>query len=119
MTRFEWTGTSSHWTRETLLASVVAEDRDGVSRSLSAAMETGILRFEAHIRRADGNLRSIVVEGRVYHNADGLPIRIAGVATDATERRRIEEILQQSQTARGCRPSARLPVASLTISTIC
>jgi PAS domain-containing protein len=101
---FGWTGTSSHWSRETLLASVVAEDRNAVSRSLNAAMETGILRFEAHIRRADGSLRSIVVEGRVYYvegrvyyNADGLPVRIAGVATDATERRRIQEILQQSQ----------------------
>jgi len=94
---FGWSGTSSQWSRETLLASVVARDRDAVARSLDMAMETGVLHFECHIRRADGNLRSVVVDGRVYHNEDGVPVRIAGVATDATERRRIEEILQQSQ----------------------
>lgn len=39
----------------------------------------------------------MVVDGRVYHGPDGTPVRIAGVATDVTERRRIEEALQQSQ----------------------
>jgi signal transduction histidine kinase/CHASE2 domain-containing sensor protein len=94
---FGWAGAPSQWNRETLLSSVVAEDQDTVARSLGAAMETGALHFQCHIRQPDGNLRSIVVDGRVYHGADGTPIRIAGVATDVTERRRIEEALQQSQ----------------------
>ena len=87
----------SQWSRETLLESVVAEDRDQIARSLDAAMETGVLRFQCHIRQPDGNLRSIVVDGRVYHSEDGTPARVAGVATDVTERRRIEEALQQRQ----------------------
>jgi signal transduction histidine kinase/CheY-like chemotaxis protein len=94
---FGCAGTPSQWNRETLLSSVVAEDQDTVARSLDAAMETGALHFQCHFRQPGGNLRSIVVDGRVYHSADGTPIRIAGVATDVTERRRIEEALQQSQ----------------------
>ena len=42
-------------------------------------------------------LRSIVVDGRVYHAADGTPTRMAGVVADVTDRRRIEEALQQTQ----------------------
>src|SRR5712672_710296 len=49
------------------------------------------------VRRPDGGLRSIVVDGRVYRAEDGTPIRIAGVVTDVTERRRIEGALHQTQ----------------------
>jgi signal transduction histidine kinase/CheY-like chemotaxis protein len=88
---------ASQWSRQALLARVNAEDRDAVARSLDAAMETGILHFECRVRRPDGQLRSVVVDGRVYHSNDGTPVRVAGVATDVTERRRIEEVLQQRQ----------------------
>ena len=94
---FGCAGAPSQWNRETLLSSVAAEDQEAVAGSLDAAMETGTLHFQCHIRQPDGNLRAIVVDGRVCHGADGTPIRIAGVATDVTERRRIEEALQQSQ----------------------
>jgi len=85
------------WGRETLLAHVTAEDRDVVALSLDAGMKTGTLHFQCRIRREDGSLRSIVVDGRVYHSEDGSPTRIAGVVADVTERRRIEEVLQQTQ----------------------
>jgi PAS domain-containing protein len=85
------------WGRETLLARVTAEDRAVVALSLDAAMKTGTLHFQCRIRREDGSLRSIVVDGRVYHSEDGSPTRIAGVVADVTERRRIEDVLQQTQ----------------------
>ena len=88
---------SPEWSRATLLASVVAGDREAVARTLDAAMETGALHFQCRISRPDGTLRSIVVDGRVYHGVDGTPTRIAGVVADVTDRRRIEEILQQTQ----------------------
>ena len=90
-------GQSSEWSRETLLARAVAEDRESVARSLDTAMETGALHFQCRIRGADGALRSIAVDGRVYHRDDGTPVRMAGVVADTTDRRRIEEILQQAQ----------------------
>ena len=82
---------------ETLLARVVAGDRDRVGHSLDAAMASGALHFQCRICRPDGNLCSIVVDGRVYHAEDGTPTRIAGVVEDVTEQRRIEEALQQAQ----------------------
>jgi CHASE2 domain-containing sensor protein/signal transduction histidine kinase len=94
---FGYAGPPPEWSRETLLARVVAEDRETVARSLDAAMETGALHFQCRICRPDGSLRSIVVDGRVYHAADGRPARMAGVVADVTDRRRIEEALQQTQ----------------------
>ena len=94
---FGYAGPPPEWGRETLLARVIAEDRDTVARSLDAAMETGALHFQCRICRPDGSLRSIVVDGRVYHAEDGTPTRMAGVVADVTERRRIEEALQQTQ----------------------
>jgi CHASE2 domain-containing sensor protein/signal transduction histidine kinase len=93
---FGYAGPPPEWGRETLLARVVAEDRAAVARSLDAAMETGALHFQCRICRPDGPPRSIVVDGRVYHAADGRPTRIAGVVADVTDRRRIEEALQQT-----------------------
>lgn len=90
-------GPPSEWSHESLLACVVREDQDAVARSLNNAMETGALHFQCRIRRPDGELRSVVVEGRVYHAENGTPIRMAGVVTDVTERRRIEEALHQTQ----------------------
>jgi signal transduction histidine kinase/CheY-like chemotaxis protein len=92
-----YTGPSSEWSWETLLARVIAEDRDAVARSLNMAMETGALHLQCLIREPDGALRSIAVDGRVYHGDDGTPIRIAGVMADITDRRRIEEVLLQAQ----------------------
>jgi signal transduction histidine kinase len=36
-------------------------------------------------------------DGRIYRADDGAPVRIAGVVADVTERRRIEEALDQAQ----------------------
>jgi len=88
---------SAEWTPDTLLASVVAEDRDAVAQSLGAAMASGTLHFQCRIRRRDGALRAIVVDGRVYHGENGSPMRMAGVVMDVTERRRIEEALHRTQ----------------------
>ena len=49
---------------------MIAADRDLVARSLDAAMATGALHFQCRIGRTDGSLRSIVVDGRVYHAED-------------------------------------------------
>jgi CHASE2 domain-containing sensor protein len=94
---FDYAGPPPDWGRETLLTRVVAEDRDTVAQSLDEAMMTGALHFQCRICRHDGSLCSIVVDGRVYRAEDGTPIRMAGVVADVTERRRIDEVLQQMQ----------------------
>jgi PAS domain S-box-containing protein len=94
---FGYSGPPPEWGRESLLSRVVDEDREAVGRSFDEAMENGVLHFRCRIRRPDGSLRSVAVNGRVYHNDDGSPVRIAGVVADVTDRRRIEEALNQAQ----------------------
>jgi signal transduction histidine kinase len=83
--------------REAELRTEAEIARESLAIALDAAMKTGALHFQCRIRRQDGSLASIVVDGRVYHSEDGTPTRIAGVVADVTERRRIEEVLQQTQ----------------------
>jgi PAS domain S-box-containing protein len=85
------------WTLATALEHFVPEDREAVVAAFRGAEEAGLLDFEKRIRRADdGAIRWLHVQGRTYL-ADGRPARLAGVVTDVTDRRQIEEQLRQSQ----------------------
>jgi PAS domain S-box-containing protein len=46
----------------------------------------------------DGTVRWLDSSGQYYYDASGAPIRMLGVATDVTERRRLEQTLDQSRT---------------------
>jgi PAS domain S-box-containing protein len=85
------------WTLDRVLQQFVAEDRDAVTAAFRLAETHGSLNFEKRIKRNnDGAVRWVHVEGRVYHSG-GRPVHIAGVVTDVTDRRQIEEQLRQSQ----------------------
>ena len=85
------------WTLAQAIEHFIPADRDAVAAAFANAAASGSLDFEYRIRRAnDGAIRSLRVEGRTYI-ADGTPVRIAGVVTDVTERRLLEEQLRQSQ----------------------
>jgi PAS domain S-box-containing protein len=74
------------------------EDREAVKAAFDSAIVTGRVEFEKPVKRADdGALRWVHVKGRTFHREDGRPERIAGVVTDVTERRLIDEQLRQSQ----------------------
>ncbi|MBL8154358.1 MAG: PAS domain S-box protein, partial [Anaerolineae bacterium] len=56
------------------------------------------LRSERRLRHKDGQYRRIEChETIIERTADGLPRRILGIASDVTERRRVEEQLRESQ----------------------
>ena len=85
------------WTLDTALNHFVPEDRPMVQKMFEEATISGSLNFEARIIRAsDSATRRLHVEGRT-HRVNGRPVRIAGVVTDVTDRRQIEEQLRQSQ----------------------
>ena len=85
------------WTLAHAIEHFVQEDREAVVDAFSRAEATGSLDFEKRIRRAsDGAVRILRVEGRTYRS-EGRPVRIAGVVTDVTDRRLLEEQLRQSQ----------------------
>src|ERR1039457_3998524 len=70
---------------------VFPEDRELVQRRLEEAFQNGHLEFECRIIRADQAIRWISSKGEVVRNKQGQPIRMMGVVTDVTERKRAEE----------------------------
>ncbi|HET7306542.1 MAG TPA: ATP-binding protein [Gammaproteobacteria bacterium] len=85
------------WSRQAFLDHVVPEDRDAIAASMVAAERQQYFEFEGRIRRAnDGAIRWIRVNGKTYYN-DGKAVRMAGVVTDITERRQLEDQLRQAQ----------------------
>ena len=89
--------------RATLPASVfeelvIPEDRHLMSDPRSRARGTAPLDVEYRIRRADtGELRWIARKGEILRDADGAPLRFAGVARDVTEQRRARDALARSE----------------------
>ena len=87
----------ARWSREEAFRHFVPEDRAAVTAAFDAAERTGSVDFVGRIRRADDeSIRWIHVRGRVYYGA-GRPLRIAGVVSDVTDQRAVEEQLRQAQ----------------------
>jgi PAS domain S-box-containing protein len=85
------------WTLQTTLGHVDEADRDKVASSFAQAERSGTIEFEARIRRAgDGVLCWVHFKGQTFYDS-GRPRRIAGVVTDVTQRRMVEEQLRQAQ----------------------
>ena len=85
------------WTLETALAHFIEDDRAMVTAAFAAGQRTGLLEFEARIRRADdGDTRWLRVTGQTFYER-GVPVRIAGVVADVTDRRAVEERLRHAQ----------------------
>lgn len=73
---------------------------DDVAAALASRHETireGTSRSEYRIRHKDGAYRSIEDNCRVIRDASGLPVEFAGVWTDVTDRKRLEDQLRQAQ----------------------
>ena len=58
--------------------------------------ELAVFETEYRIEHADGTLRWMMARGEAVRDADGVPTRIAGSQTDATERKVAEEQLLQN-----------------------
>ena len=86
-----------NWGNEVFFRHVVPEDRELVKQRFEEAFRTGHLEFECRIIRADQAMRWISAKGEVFRNQQGQPIRMTGVVTDVTQRKRAEELLQQSE----------------------
>jgi len=89
--------TTVRWKVRDALSHVIREDRERVAGHFRQAMREGAIEFEARIRRAnDGAIRWIAVKGQTFY-ASGKPVRVAGVVSDVTERREVDEQLRQAQ----------------------
>jgi PAS domain S-box-containing protein len=82
---------------ETFFASVHPEDRSRVSASLQHSISSGE-DYAVEFRRIwpDGTTHWIDSRARLVRDADDTPQRLIGLSQDITERKRVEEALQES-----------------------
>ncbi|MEB3278113.1 MAG: PAS domain S-box protein [Lyngbya sp.] len=73
------------------------QDRQQVENSLLEEFQQGNFNQEFRIIRSDGELRWIWIRSFPVENESGKVYRIVGLAEDITERRRVEEALQESE----------------------
>jgi C4-dicarboxylate-specific signal transduction histidine kinase len=73
------------------------EDRDGVLRASSAALEHGTQRWECEfrLRAADGSYVRIREHGFIVRNVQGEAVEMVGALSDVTERRAVDELGQR------------------------
>jgi signal transduction histidine kinase/CheY-like chemotaxis protein len=87
----------SSWDMDATLDHFLAEDRPLVSQAFAQAEFTGSVDVEARVRRAsDHEIRWVHLCGQTFYTEEA-PTRIAGVITDVTHRRAVEERLHQAQ----------------------
>ena len=76
------------------------EDREGVAQAVARAVAKGTdLHIEFRIVRPDGSIHWSGGRGKLFHDETGRPARMLGVATDITERKRVEEELRRAKEA--------------------
>ncbi len=89
---------SSPVTYEAFLETLHPDDRGPVDRAVHEAVEkTGEYSVIVRVCLPDGTTRWVAAEGRVFCDASGAQVRMAGAAQDITERQRAEERTRQSQ----------------------
>lgn len=87
------------WGYEIFMTHVVPDDREGVKESFEKGIASGQLNIECRIRRNDDNsVRWISAQGRQIRNEKNEPVRMSGVITDITERKRAEEGIRRLNT---------------------
>jgi PAS domain S-box-containing protein len=83
---------------QSFIPAVHDDDRDRVRDIARAAMATGSdFSSEYRLVQADGSIRWVHTRGCFYLDADGAPLRNAGVVLDITERKAVEAALHAAQ----------------------
>lgn len=84
-------------TREAVAEFMHPEDRAEFTRArLEAIAQHRPFLHECRIRRADGREAWLSHRGQAEYDAEGRPVRSFGVTMDITERKRVEEIVRES-----------------------
>jgi PAS domain S-box-containing protein len=84
------------WTHEMFLEHVLPEERGAVDRAFRQCMEEeSELKLECRIRRADGEVRWILVGGGIERDARGIAVAVAGIVQDVTERKAGEAAMRR------------------------
>ena len=85
-------------TYDTFLSTVHPDDRGWVEQAVRDAQRTGTeYNVVMRVNVPGGSVRSVAANGRVFFDAAGNQVRMAGVAQDITERQAVEERVRQAQ----------------------
>ena len=88
----------SDWSLEKFLTHVIEDDRHRIETLIRNSIKKHEnYAFECRIRRADGELRWISVNGAVQFDSNRNPCYISGIMQDITERKMAEEALSASE----------------------
>ena len=82
---------------DAMLEQFLPDDRHLVAQAFARAPHDGFIDFEKRMKRdSDGVLRWVRIKGRTYYENDN-PVRLAGVVSDVTDQRLVEDQLRQAQ----------------------
>lgn len=88
-------------THEAFVELLHPEDRPEVQAALSAHLERGVpYDVSFRLRHSTGGYRSCISRGRAMHDAQGRPVRMAGIIGDVTEQLRMYRETQEAVRAR-------------------
>ncbi|WP_341737179.1 PAS domain-containing protein [Microcoleus sp. CAWBG640] len=83
---------------EMFVARLHPDDRDRVLANIDHAIATGEdYEIEFRVVYPNGTIRWALTQGKVFYDENGQPMRMAGLDLDITERKRIAEVLQESE----------------------
>jgi len=82
--------------KETWFRRVHPADLVNATDAVQDSMETGVLDMEYRVCWPDGSIRWLHVRGQAFRDATGRPIRMLGAVMDVTDRRRLEQALNQA-----------------------
>lgn len=85
------------WSYDVFLRHVIPEDREHVAECVQTAYASSDLRMQCRIQWPDESIHWIDATGRVYRDANGKPVRMAGVVRDITEEKRIQEGIRKTE----------------------
>jgi PAS domain S-box-containing protein len=83
---------------EDLRASIHPDDRQRMADAVAATIATGAdYDIEYRVVWPDGSLHWVQIRGKLAYDNDGAPLRMSGVSLDATDRKRAEAALRESE----------------------
>lgn len=84
-------------TYESFMQSVHPDERQSIETAIQEAFEGNPYSIDHRILLPDGTIRHVHEHGKLIRNEDGQPIKMLGTVQDITERKQVEQILEESE----------------------